>query len=102
LPGINLDMQSFKVLSAPLSSANFAALSQSIKDNGLAANVTDHQEPNQALNALLEDDSDCTFLFEGSSKIINFDDPLLLAEGRPGGIQYHGEIMQPPPSDLWG
>jgi L-alanine-DL-glutamate epimerase-like enolase superfamily enzyme len=42
------------------------------------------------------------FLLGAYAQIVDLDGPLLLAEDRPGGIQYDGGIMQPPPSDFWG
>jgi L-alanine-DL-glutamate epimerase-like enolase superfamily enzyme len=42
------------------------------------------------------------FLLGAYAQIVDLDGPLLLAEDRPGGIQYDGGIMQPPASDFWG
>jgi len=42
------------------------------------------------------------FLLGAYAQIVDLDGPLLLAEDRPGGIQYDGGIMQPPQSDFWG
>ncbi|MBT3396531.1 MAG: dipeptide epimerase [Alphaproteobacteria bacterium] len=42
------------------------------------------------------------FLLGAYAQIVDLDGPLLLAEDRPGGIQYDGGIMQPPTSEFWG
>ena len=75
-------MQSLKVLSALPSRADLAVLSQSIKDSGLAATVTEHQESSSALNALLEDDFDCAFIGAGNP---DFDRVDILSELRRAG-----------------
>ena len=75
-------MQSLKVLSALPSRADLAVLSQSIKDSGLAATVTEHQESSSALNALLEGEFDCAFIGAGNP---GFDRVDILSELRRAG-----------------
>ncbi|MFM9940321.1 MAG: N-acetyl-D-Glu racemase DgcA [Hyphomicrobiaceae bacterium] len=42
------------------------------------------------------------WLLTGMANWIDLDGPLLLARDRAPGIDYHGDMMQPPPATLWG
>ena len=42
------------------------------------------------------------FLLAGRARFVDLDAPLLLAADRDPPVRYHGAIMQPPPTTLWG
>jgi L-alanine-DL-glutamate epimerase-like enolase superfamily enzyme len=41
-------------------------------------------------------------LIAQGAAFVDLDGPLLLAEDRDPGLTYHGALIEPPPSDLWG
>jgi hypothetical protein len=36
------------------------------------------------------------------AQFVDLDGPLLLARDRPDGLRYHGSLVHPPASALWG